>query len=146
MQLALLFAVNYKALHGAFEFNSVPYYGVLFSQLILITSCRASEPCCFKLLSFKLRVIWWWWYAGGRVIGCVKIYFEISRQKLVCQCYFALQKFKIVKTKTKKVFMPQQMFWNHATYFIRSLTKIKYFIGHRHWPIKYHNFISYHIK
>ena len=140
MQLALLFAVNYKALHGAFEFNSVPYYGVLFSQLILITSCRASEPCCFKL-----RVIWWWWCAGGRVIGCVKIYFEILRQKLVCQCYFALQKFKIVKTKTKKFLCLSKCFGiTQPTLFGHWQNKVLY------WSVPVTNkvlyFVSDHIK
>ena len=33
MHLALLFAVNFKALHGAFEFDSVPYYGVFSAKL-----------------------------------------------------------------------------------------------------------------
>jgi len=37
--LALLFAVNFKALHGAFEFDSVPYYGVFSAKLFLITMC-----------------------------------------------------------------------------------------------------------
>ena len=111
MHLTILFLVNFKALHGAFESDSVPYYGVLFSQLILITSCRAGELCC----CFKLLLVIWWGRMG--VAEWLAVWKSILK-------FWATDSIKCSHWPEKVIFSGQWSYWPEKNHFFWSVAPL----------------------